>query len=62
MPLSYDDQVGRLEKFRADHPEITIVPPSKGTSPFWVAMRSGERLADAYWLEQLLDELEQMFP
>jgi hypothetical protein len=51
------DQVPRLERFRAEHPEVVIL--LKGPMPrAWVGRRKIER----HTLRGLLDELEEIFP
>jgi hypothetical protein len=51
------DQVPRLERFRAAHPEVIIL--LKGPMPkAWVGRRKIER----HTLRGLLDELEETFP
>jgi hypothetical protein len=51
------DQVPRLERFRADHPEVVIL--LRGATPrAWIGGRKIER----HTLRTLLDELEQTVP
>ncbi len=51
-----EDQVPRLERFRAAHPEVVIL--LRGTLPkAWVGSRKIERST----LRGLLDELEEIF-
>ena len=51
------DQVPRLERFRAEHPEVIIL--LRGAMPkAWVGGRKIER----HTLRGLLDDLEEMFP
>ena len=51
------DQVPRLEQFRAAHPEVIIL--LRGAGPrAWVGGRKIERPT----LRDLLDELEEIFP
>ena len=51
------DQVPRLERFRADHPEVVIL--LRGDLPrAWIGRQKIER----YTLHALLDELEQTLP
>ena len=51
------DQVPRLERFRAAHPEVVVL--LKGPMPkAWVGGRKIERPT----LRGLLDELEEIFP
>jgi hypothetical protein len=52
-----EDQVPRLERFRAAHPEVVIL--LRGALPrAWVGSRKIER----HTLRGLLGELEQIFP
>jgi hypothetical protein len=52
-----EDQVTRLERFRAAHPEVVIL--LRGTRPrAWVGGQKIERRT----LRGLLDELEEIFP
>jgi hypothetical protein len=52
-----EDQVPRLEQFRAAHPEVVIL--LRGALPrAWVGSRKIER----HTLRGLLDELEEIFP
>lgn len=57
-PAARPDQVPRLEKFREDHPDITITDPVSTKSGIWAARREGETLATRYELCDLLDYLE----
>ena len=51
------DQVPRLERFRAEHPEVIIL--LRGAMPkAWLGGRKIERPT----LRDLLDELEEVFP
>jgi hypothetical protein len=51
------DQVPRLERFRAEHPEVIIL--LRGTMP--KAWADGQKIS-RHTLRDLLDELEEMFP
>jgi hypothetical protein len=51
-----DDAVPWLQRFREEHPEIEVTPPSP-RDPFWGAYRAGEKLASGYFLSQLRDSL-----
>jgi len=54
------DPVDRLREFREEHPEVNIIPPSLENGPYWRAEKNGEQLVtDSYWLEWMLDKLEQ---
>lgn len=52
-----EDQVPRLQAFKAAHPEIIIVPPGRG-DPFWTATRGGQVLATQIFLNRFLDKLD----
>ena len=60
MQDSYMDQVPRLERFKAEHPEITIKTPLDTKSGAWVAYRDGIVLTVQHDLRWLLDKLEWM--
>jgi hypothetical protein len=51
------DSVVRRREFERMHPEIVITPPGPGRL-LWTARAGGRILAAAYWLDQLLDDLE----
>lgn len=53
------DQVPRMERFRAEHPDIEIVSPLVLRSAFWKARRGGEVLAIELDLRRLLDTLDR---
>ena len=51
------DQMPRLERFRADHPDVVIL--LLGALPrAWI----GRQKIECHTLRALLDELEQVFP
>jgi hypothetical protein len=53
------DQVLRLERFKADHPDIEIMSPLESrAAPWWKAFRDGEPLATGVDLRRLLDTLD----
>lgn len=56
-----DDQVPRLWRFTARHTDIEILSPGKDSGPLWMAIDSGQVVASAFWLKQLLDQLETMY-
>lgn len=58
--VAYEDQVPRLEQFRAEHPEIEIKSPLENQGPFWKAYRDGMILSVQHDLRWLLDHLEQV--
>ena len=59
MTEPHEDQVPRLEKFRAAHPGIRVDAPA-GTSGLWSAHRGGQVLVAEYDLGRLLDRLEAL--
>jgi hypothetical protein len=54
-----EDQVPRLVKFKADHPDIWIGHPSRG-QPLWIAKRDGQVLHSSFDLRRFLDKLEEL--
>lgn len=54
-----EDQVPRLQRFRDDHPDITITPPGQQT-PLWKARKGGDMVAQHHDLRRLLDDLESV--
>lgn len=54
------DQVPRLERFKAEHPEIAIRTPLDSGSGVWSAARDGVVLTVQHDLRRLLDKLEWM--
>ena len=56
--MSYEDQVPRLNAFKAAHPEIRITTPIESRSGFWTAYKDDEVFCIQYELKRLLDTLE----
>lgn len=59
FPETPPDQVDRLQQFRIDHPDITVMPPATFGS-LWSAHRDGIVLCTERELSVLLDRLEWM--
>jgi hypothetical protein len=57
LPPDEPDQVPRLERFRAGHPELIIL--LKGPMP---TAYVGRRKVQRHTLRDLLDDLEEIFP
>lgn len=57
-----DDPVDRLRRFKQQHPDVRITPPSLEAGPYWIAEKDQEVVADAYWLEWFMDKLEKLYP
>ncbi len=57
--MMHSDQIPRLEKFKADHPEIEISSPLVTKSPWWKAWVDGEQIASGHDLRRLLDSLDE---
>jgi len=58
MPFSNEDQVLRRQKFEATHPNIVIIAPDKSSSVWEAIDENGKVVAYAYWLEWLMNKLE----
>ena len=58
LVLVVNDQVPRLERFRAQHPGIQVKTPVDTRSAWWTASRDGEQLAAELDLRHLLNALE----
>lgn len=55
-----EDQVPRLDRFRAEHPEVEISSPLETPSGLWRARRGDVLLGVRYQLRDLLDDLEEL--
>ena len=55
-----EDQVPRLESFKAQHPEIDVMSPDDSRTGFWKAFRDGELLTVQHDLRWLLDRLDEI--
>lgn len=54
-----EDQVPRLRRFQAEHPDIKFTPPTEaGSGGQWHAHRGDTELAHWYDLRCMLDDLE----
>jgi hypothetical protein len=54
----WNDQVPRLEAFKAAHPDVEIKTPLDTRSVWWRAYRDGVQLASEHDLRRLLDALD----
>jgi len=54
-----EDPVDRLRWFRELHPDIKITPPGPATM-LWRAEKDAETLAESFWLERLMNQLEEV--
>ena len=55
-----EDQVPRLEAFRAEHPDIEIASPVGSRTGIWSAYQGGKILVVTFGLCQLLDRLDEL--
>ena len=62
MSRAGEDEMPRLRRFRAAHPDIRIDSPAGSRSPFCSAHQDGKCLAAGYRLAGLLDALEWLYP
>jgi hypothetical protein len=60
MPPPSQDQVPRLQAFRAEHPDIEIASPADSRTGMWPAYQGGKILAVKFGLRQLLDRLDEL--
>jgi hypothetical protein len=60
MPLPSEDQVPRLQAFRAEHLDIEIASPADSGMGMWSAYRGGKILVVKFGLCQLLDRLDEL--
>jgi hypothetical protein len=56
------DQVVRLSRFRAAHPEVIIGDGGFGTMQARIPEPNGETVITRYTLRELLDELSELLP
>ena len=54
----WNDQVPRLEAFKAAHPDVDVRSPLDTRSAYWKAFRDGVQIAVEHDLRHLLDMLE----
>jgi hypothetical protein len=60
VPPPSEDQVPRLQAFRAEHPDIEIASPANSHTGMWSAYQGGKILAVKFGLRQLLDRLDEL--
>ncbi len=60
VPPPSEDQVPRLEAFRAEHPDIEITSPADSCTGMWSAYQRGKILVVKFGLRQLLDHLDEL--
>jgi hypothetical protein len=54
------DQVPRLQKFRAEYPDVIIGPGGFGTWQARIPQENGETVTTRYTLRELLDKLGEL--
>ena len=60
VPPPGEDQVPRLQAFRAEHPDIEIAGPAGSRTGMWSAYQGGTILVVKFGLCQLLDRLDEL--
>ena len=60
VPPPSEDQVPRLQAFRAEHPDIEIASPADSRTGMWSAYQGGKILAVKFGLRALLDRLDEL--
>jgi hypothetical protein len=60
VPPPSEDQVPRLQAFRAEHPDIEIASPADSRTGMWSAYQGGKILVVKFGLRQLLDRLDEL--
>ena len=60
MPPPSEDQVPRLQAFRAEHPDIEIASPADSGTGMWSAYQGGKILVVKFGLRQPLDRLDEL--
>ena len=60
VPPPSEDQVPRLQAFRAEHPDIEIAGPAGSRTGMWPAYQGGTILAVTFGLRRLLDRLDEL--
>ena len=58
VPPPGEDQMPRLQAFRAEHPDIEIASPAGSRTGMWPAYQGGTILVVTFGLRQLLDRLD----
>ncbi len=62
VPPDEQDQVRRLQQFRAAHPAVVIGPAEFGTWQAIIPAPDGEQVTSRYTLRELLDRLGELLP
>ena len=62
VPPPSEDQVPRLQAFRAEHPDIEIASPADSHVGMWPAYQGGKILAVKFGLRALLGRLDELLP
>jgi hypothetical protein len=60
VPSPSEDQVPRLQAFRAEHQDIEIASPADSHTGMWSADQGGKILVVKFGLCQLLDRLDEL--
>ncbi len=60
VPPPGEDQVPRLQAFRAEHRDIEIAGPAGSRTGMWSAYQGGTILVVKFGLCQLLDRLDEL--
>ena len=60
VPPPSEDQVPRLQAFRAEHPDIEIASPAGSHTGLWPAYQGGKILVDKFGLRQLPGRLDEL--
>jgi hypothetical protein len=60
VPPPGEDQVPRLQMFRAEHSDIEIASPAGSHTGMWSAYQGGTILVVKFGLCQLLDHLDEL--
>ena len=60
VPPPSEDQVPRLQGFRAEHPDVEINSPADSRTGMWSAYHGGQILVVKFGLRQLLDRLDEL--
>ena len=60
VPPPSEDQMPRLQAFRAEHPDIEIAGPAGSRTGMWSAYQGCTILAVTFGLCQLLDRLDEL--
>ena len=60
VPPPSEDQVPRLQAFRAEHPDIEVASPADSHTGMWPAYQGGKILVIKFGLRQLLGRLDEL--